>query len=67
MEEAASLAARARDREIEASSVRMRMAFLTSRISAPKKGDDPQELEREYLSLAEKLRELENGGARSPS
>ena len=63
-EEAASLAGRARDREIEASSVRMRMAFLSSRISSPGKGDDPQALEKEYALLAEKLRQIERGGAR---
>ena len=40
------------------SALEMRMAALAARISAPKKGDRPDQLQAEYLEIAEKLREL---------
>ena len=40
------------------SALEMRMAALAARMSAPKKGDRPDQLQAEYLEIAEKLREL---------
>lgn len=36
----------------------MRMAELAARLSKPKKGDNPEDLNRQYLELAEQLRAL---------
>ena len=46
------------DRKMEISRLEMRMAALSARLSAPKKGDRPDLLQEEYLRLAEELREL---------
>ena len=40
----------------------MQMAALSARMSAPKKGDRPEELQREFMRLAEELRELKQMG-----
>ena len=48
----------AEDFRLAASALEMRMAALTARMSAPKKGDRPDLLQAEYLEMAEKLREL---------
>lgn len=45
-------------RALEISVLQMRMATLASRMSAPKKGDDPEQLNAEYLALAKQIREL---------
>ena len=55
-----------RDRDKEAarlqiSAIEMRMAALAARISAPKKGDKPQQMNDEYDRLAEELRRLKQG------
>ena len=46
------------DRKLEISRLEMRMAVLSARLSAPRKGDRPDQLQEEYLSLAERLRSL---------
>ena len=43
---------------IAVSAMEMRMAALAARMSAPRKGDRPDQLQAEYLEIAEKLREL---------
>ena len=48
------------DRKIEISRLEMQMAALSARLSAPKKGDHPEELQAEYLRLAERVRELKS-------
>lgn len=45
-------------RALEISVLQMRMATLAARMSAPKKGDDPEQLNAEYLALAKQIREL---------
>ena len=44
--------------DLEVSALEMRMAALAARISAPKKGDHPDQLSAEYDALAERLREI---------
>ena len=46
------------NRRIEISRLEMQMAVLSARLSAPKKGDHPDQLQEEYLRLAEALRAL---------
>jgi len=46
------------DRKLEISRLEMRMAAITARLSAPKKGDRPDLLQEEYLRLAEEARRL---------
>jgi len=48
----------AEELRLAVSALEMRMAALAARMSAPKKGDRPDQLQAEYLELAEKLREL---------
>ena len=50
--------ASAGDLRLAVTTLEMRMAALSARISAPKKGDRPESLQAEYLEIAEKLREL---------
>ena len=45
-------------RQLEISSLEMRLAALAARLSAPKKGDRPEELNARYEALAAQLREL---------
>lgn len=45
-------------RALEISVLQMRMATLAAQMSAPKKGDDPEQLNAEYLALAKQIREL---------
>jgi len=40
----------------------MRMAELAARLSKPKKGDDPAELNRQYDDLVAQLRALSRSG-----
>ncbi len=47
------------DARIEIEKLRMRMAEVISRISAPRKGDDKMRLEAEFDALARQLREME--------
>lgn len=54
----------AEDRKIAASMLEMRMAAISARLSAPKKGDHPEELQAEYLRLAEELRSLSKADKR---
>ncbi|MBQ3223395.1 MAG: ABC transporter, partial [Clostridia bacterium] len=46
------------DAALDRSVIEMRMAVLSARLSAPKKGDDPAKLNEEYFELARKLREM---------
>ena len=48
------------DRKLEISRLEMQMAALSARMSAPKKGDRPDELQAEYFRLADQLRELKS-------
>ncbi len=48
----------AEELRLAVSALEMRMAALAARMSAPKKGDRPDQLQAEYLEIAEKLREL---------
>ena len=48
----------AEELRIAVSTMEMRMAALAARMSAPKKGDRPDQLQAEYLEIAEKLHEL---------
>ena len=49
------------DRQLEISRLEMQMAVLSARMSSPKKGDRPEELQAEYLRLAEAIRALKSG------
>lgn len=49
------------DEQVDRSVIEMRMAVLSARLSAPKKGDDPAELNEEYFALARRLREMDKG------
>lgn len=48
----------AEELRLAVSALEMRMAALAARMSAPKKGDRPDQLQAEYLEIAGKLREL---------
>ena len=48
----------AEERRMAASRMEMQMAVLAARMSAPKKGDRPDELQAEYMRIAEELRKL---------
>ena len=48
----------AEDRQLQISTLEMRMAALAARMAAPKKGDQPEQLNAEYAKLAENLRLL---------
>ena len=48
----------AEELRLAVSALEMRMATLAARMSAPKKGDRPDQLQAEYLEIAEKLRAL---------
>ena len=45
---------------MEITKAEMRLADLSARMSKPRKGDKPEELNREYTALAEELRRLKN-------
>ncbi len=48
----------AEDRGLEISRLEMRMAVLSARMAHPEKGDHPEQLQQEYLDLAQKIRDL---------
>ena len=50
------------DRKLEISRLEMQQAILSARLSAPKKGDHPDELQAEYMRLAEEIRALKQKG-----
>ncbi len=50
--------ASAEDLRLAVTTVEMRMAALSARLAAPKKGDWPDLLQEEYMALAEQLREM---------
>ena len=51
----------AEDRKLAISRLEMEMAVLTARMSAPRKGDRPEELQAEFMRLAEEIRALKSG------
>ena len=46
------------DLKLAVMTLEMRLADLSARMAKPKKGDHPEELNKEYLDLAEKLKEM---------
>jgi len=48
----------AEDRGLEISRLEMRMAVLSARMARPAKGDQPEQLQKEYLELTEKIHTL---------
>ena len=48
------------DQQLEIDRLRMRMAEVLGRLSAPRKGDDKAQLEQEFEDLAQQLREAES-------
>ena len=64
--EAGPLPPAGEDRQIAVSRLEMRMAVLSSRMAAPKKGDRPEDLQAEYMRLAEELLQLKNGTRQGP-
>ncbi len=46
------------DRQLDIMRLEMRMADLSARMAKPRKGDHPEELNAEYMALAEDLRKL---------
>ena len=46
------------DRKLALMRLEMRMADLTARMAKPKKGDHPEQLNEEYMKLAEALRQM---------
>ena len=46
------------DLRIAVTTLEMRLAALSARMAAPKKGDHPDQLQAEYLDIAAKLREM---------
>ena len=52
----------AENRKLEISRLEMQQAMISARISSPKKGDRPEELQREFMRLAEEIRELKQMG-----
>ena len=51
----------AEDRQLTVSRLEMQMAVLSARMSAPRKGDHPEELQAEFMRLAEEIRRLKSG------
>ena len=50
------------DRRIAITTLEMRLAALSARLAAPRKGDRPETLQAEYMQLAEQLRLLKQTG-----
>ena len=48
-------------RQLDISRLEMQLAVLAARLSSPRKGDQPEALNAEYLQLAEKIRRLKHG------
>ena len=55
---AGSRNASAEDLRLAVTTLEMRLAALSARMAAPKKGDRPELLQAEYMDIAEKLREM---------
>ena len=49
-------------RRLEITAMEMRLANLAARMSAPRKGDRPEDLGADYDALAARLREIKRGG-----
>ena len=47
------------DRRVQITALQMRMAELSARLAAPRKGDDPMKLNEDYLALAREIRDLQ--------
>lgn len=56
-QEARAAGQEAQARALRITSLEMKLADLAARLSAPKKGDSPERLNEEYLSVAEALRQ----------
>ena len=48
----------AEDRQLQITALEMRLAAIAARMSAPKKGDRPEELNAEYERIAEELKQM---------
>jgi hypothetical protein len=46
------------DRKLAMMRLEMRMADLSARMAKPRKGDRPEELNEEYMRLAEEIRKM---------
>ena len=46
------------DAQLQITALEMRLAALAARMSAPRKGDQPEELNREYDEVAARLRAM---------
>ncbi len=55
------------DRGLEIMRLEMRLADLSARMAKPRKGDRPEELNAEYLKLAEEIRGLKQGKPPEPA
>jgi len=51
----------AEDRQLAVSRLEMQMAVLSARMSAPRKGDRPEDLQAEFMRAAEEIRRLKAG------
>ncbi len=51
----------AEERKLAASRLEMQMAVLAARMSSPRKGDHPEQLQEEYARMAEELRAVKAG------
>lgn len=58
MKAAGSRNASAENLRLAVTTLEMRLAALSARMAAPKKGDRPELLQAEYMEIAEKLREM---------
>ncbi len=58
MEAEASRSRHEEKKQLEITALEMQLAALAARLSAPKKGDRPDQLQAEYLLLVEQLRSL---------
>ena len=63
-EASARRSANAENRQMEITTLEMRLAALAARMSAPKKGDRPDQLNEEYLSVSARLKALKDPPAR---
>lgn len=52
----------AEERQMRITSLEMRLAAIAARMSAPKKGDNPEKLNEEYLEIANLIREEKKRG-----
>ena len=58
MKAAGNRNASAENLRLAVTTLEMRLAALSARMAAPKKGDRPELLQAEYMEIAEKLKEM---------